>query len=59
MSDPARPARRECVCKRPLIRMDLVALGTHTPLVLCGYCDMGRPDAGPPILMTYLRKGHL
>lgn len=53
------PAVRTCRCKRPVIRMDLVALSKHTPLILCAYCDMGRPDAGPPVLLTYLRKGHM
>jgi hypothetical protein len=47
-----------CRCKRPLIRMDLVSPGKRLPLVLCAYCDMGTPAAGPPILMEYLRKGH-
>ena len=53
------PAARLCrLCRRPLIRMDLVAPGKRLPLWMCGHCDKGTGiDVGPPILISYLRKG--
>jgi hypothetical protein len=54
-----RAAARSCrLCRRPLIRMDLVAPGKRLPLFMCGFCDKGPGlDVGPPVLIDYLRKG--
>jgi hypothetical protein len=52
LNPQARPGM--CRCKRPKIAMKRPVVGV---LTLCGWCDMGRPDAGPPVLMDYIKTG--
>lgn len=55
-----RPYSKDCTCCAGRKMLPMARAGTDGPhpLWLCLYCDMGAAAAGPPILMSYLRKGH-
>jgi hypothetical protein len=62
---PARPDNRECRWHGSPFPRVAFPLGYASPLLpqgmmICAVCDMagGSADAGPPVLLDYIRKGH-
>lgn len=60
MNSPiGNPAAPVCVCTRPRVPiMRAMSGGGAVRVLLCTHCDAGGPNAAPPIMLDYLRKGH-